>query len=233
MNIVVYGDYTNSAAVSGYLEANLIRKIGGGTAVVSGNNSGVQRLQIDEGLVQVNVTENMGGAVAFAGGNLEVTSGTVIVPSVAMDANGTLTADAGTAVTLTTLSGDSVLSIAGAGEVTAGDMSLNSTPVFITGTMITGTFGSNMTKGATTVANGGLLQLMDAIPTSVPGITEIQLGGKLQVLAGVSVPANDASNGDVFNDGETGGSLQFDAGSTLKLGNGSIWARDITVDAAL
>ena len=45
--------------------------------------------------------------------------------------------------------------------------------------------------------------------------------------AGLAVPA-DSDDGDVFT-----GTLKFNSGSVLKLGDGSSWARDMTIGEAL
>ncbi|MEI7493788.1 MAG: hypothetical protein WCJ92_04230 [Alphaproteobacteria bacterium] len=231
MTIELDGD---SATVSANLNASAINKTGAGTAVFSGDNSELGTLQIEEGLVQVNDTSNIGGSVVCAGGDLQVTGGSLAVPSITVGVDATLTVDSAADVSLAMPLGDALLTIAGEGVVTPNFMGSSTTPILISGIVHVGASSdSTMTKGATTVASGGLLEIMGATAMSVPGITEIQPGGKLQVLAGVAVPANGASNGDIFNDGSTGGSLQLDADSTLKLGDGSSWARDIMVGTAL
>ncbi len=231
MTIELDGD---SATVSANLNASAINKIGAGTAVFSGDNSELGTLQIEEGLVQVNDTSNIGGSVVCAGGDLQVTGGSLAVPTITVGVDATLTVDSAADVSLAMPLGDALLTIAGEGVVTPNFMGSSTTPILISGIVHVGASSdSTMTKGATTVASGGLLEIMGATAMSVPGITEIHPGGKLQVLAGVAVPANGASNGDIFNDGSTGGSLQFDADSTLKLGDGSSWARDIMVGTAL
>jgi hypothetical protein len=92
---------------------------------------------------------------------------------------------------------------------------------------------------AVTVA--GILELKSAMSGGYcAGVNEIQSGATLLVDASVSVPAYAAAlvgaNTDFFNHwngSASEGSLKFDSGSTLKLGNGAVWARAITVGTAL
>ena len=217
---------SGSAAVPANLVATTVHKTGAGTAIMSGNNASVSTLQIDAGLVQVAATNNMGASLAFTGGDLEVTSGTVAVPTAAMTAAGTLTADASSAVSLAAPSGSSILTVAGAGVVTAGNMSTSSTPLSIPGIMYVGASSSSkMTSGSAVVPSGGLVKIMGNTASSVPGATEIQSGGVLEVLASVAVPAHTAA--DIF------GTLLFDSGSILKLGAGASWARNMAIGTAL
>ncbi len=89
-----------------------------------------------------------------------------------------------------------------------------------------------MTIGAISTA-GAIFQLSEsAVPTvptagAVPGAMVVQQYGILSVDAGLAVPA-DSDAGDVFT-----GTLKFNSGSVLKLGDGSSWARDMTIGAAL
>jgi hypothetical protein len=69
--------------------------------------------------------------------------------------------------------------------------------------------------------------LSNTAPGAVPGLMEVQQYGVLSVNDSISVPA-DHTAGDVF----TGG-LLFGSGSVLKLGDGSSWARSITVGTVL
>jgi len=80
---------------------------------------------------------------------------------------------------------------------------------------------------------GSIFQLsasgVSGVPTAgaVPGPMVIQQYAQLSVDAGLAVPA-DSDAGDVFT-----GTLQFNSGSVLKLGDGSSWARDMTIGEAL
>ena len=218
---------TDSAIVSAALAATTVHKTGAGTSVLSGDNSGISTLEIDAGLVKVSATNNMGASLAFAGGNMEVTSGTVAVPTAAMNQAGTITTNTGAAVSsIAAPSGAALLTIAGSGVVTAGDMSSSSTPLSIPGVMYVGASStSKMPTGVATVPNGGLLKLMGNTASSVPGDTQLQSGAVLEVADSVTVPAH--TGADIF------GTLKFDSGASLKLGVGSTWARNISVGTAL
>ena len=218
---------TDSAIVSAALAATTVHKTGAGTSVLSGDNSGISTLEIDAGLVKVSATNNMGASLAFAGGNMEVTSGTVAVPTAAMNQAGTITTNTGAAVSsIAAPSGAALLTIAGSGVVTAGDMSSSSTPLSIPGVMYVGASStSKMPTGVATVPNGGLLKLMGNTASSVPGDTQLQSGAVLEVADSVTVPAH--TGADIF------GTLKFDSGASLKLGVGSTWARNISVSTAL
>ena len=219
---------TDRATVSAALAATTVRKTGSGTAVLSGNNSAASTLQFNAGLVQVSATNNMGASLAFAGGNMKVTSGTVAVPTAAMTQAGRITTNSGAAVSsIAAPSGTSLLTIAGPGVVTAGDMSASTTPLSIPGVMYVGASSSSkMPTGVATVLSGGLVKIMGATASSVPGATEIQSGGILEVLASVAVPDTSAA-ADIF------GTLKFNSGSILKLGAGASWARNMRIGTAL
>lgn len=219
---------TDRATVSAALAATTVRKTGSGTAVLSGNNSGASTLQFNAGLVQVSATNNMGASLAFAGGNMEVTSGTVAVPTAAMNQAGRITTNSGAAVSsIAAPSGTSLLTIAGPGVVTAGNMSVSTTPLSIPGVVHVGaSSASKMPTGVATVLSGGLVKIMGATASCVPGATEIQSGGVLEVLASVAVPVH-TSAADIF------GTLKFNSGSILKLGAGVSWARNMRIGTAL
>jgi len=219
---------TDSATVSAALAATTVRKTGSGTAVLSGNNSGASTLQFNAGLVQVSATNNMGASLAFAGGNMEITSGTVAVPAAAMNQAGRITTNASAAVSsIAAPYGSALLTIAGPGVVTAGDMSVSATPLSIPGVVHVGaSSASKMPTGVATVLSGGLVKIMGATASSVPGATEIQSGGVLEVLASVAVPVH-TSAADIF------GTLKFNSGSILKLGAGVSWARNMRIGTAL
>ena len=218
---------TDSAIVSAALAATTVHKTGGGTAVLSGNNSSVSILALKAGLVKVSATNNIGKSVTFAGGNMEVTSGTVAIPTAAMNAAATITTDVSAAVSsIAAPSGTSLLTLAGPGVVTAGNMSASYTPLSIPGVMHVGASSSSkMTSGSAVVPSGGLVKIMGATASSVPGDTQLQSGAVLEVAGSVTVPAH--TGADIF------GTLKFDAGAILKLGVGSTWARNISVGTAL
>ena len=225
--ITIEVDGTDSATVSAPLAATTVHKTGAGTSVLSGNNSSVSTLSIDAGLVKVAATNNMGASLAFAGGNMEVTSGTVAVPTAAVNAAATITTDSGAAVSsIAAPSGAALLTLAGSGVVTAGDMSASATPLSIPGVMHVGaSSASKMPTGVATVPNGGLVKIMGNTASSVPGATQLQSGAVLEVADSIAVPAH--TGADIF------GTLKFDSGSMLKLGASSTWARNISVGTAL
>jgi sugar lactone lactonase YvrE len=225
--ITIEVDGTDSATVSAPLAATTVHKTGAGTSVLSGNNSSVSTLSIDAGLVKVAATNNMGASLAFAGGNMEVTSGTVAVPTAAVNAAATITTDSGAAVSsIAAPSGSALLTLAGSGVITAGDMSASATPLSIPGVMHVGASSSSkMPTGVATVPNGGLVKIMGNTASSVPGATQLQSGAVLEVADSIAVPAH--TGADIF------GTLKFDSGSMLKLGASSTWARNITVGTAL
>ena len=226
-SIALEVDGTDSATVSAPLTATTVHKTGAGTSVLSGNNSGVSILAIDAGLVQVAATNNIGSTLTFAGGNMEVTSGTVAVPTAAMNAAATITTDSGAAVSsIAAPSGSALLTLAGSGVITAGDMSASATPLSIPGVMHVGASSSSkMPTGVATVPSGGLVKIMGNTASSVPGATQLQSGAVLEVADSIAVPAH--TGADIF------GTLKFDSGSMLKLGASSTWARNISVGTAL
>jgi sugar lactone lactonase YvrE len=225
--ITIEVDGTDSATVSAPLAATTVHKTGAGTSVLSGNNSSVSTLSIDAGLVKVAATNNMGASLAFAGGNMEVTSGTVAVPTAAVNAAATITTDSGAAVSsIAAPSGSALLTLAGSGVITAGDMSASATPLSIPGVMHVGASSSSkMPTGVATVPSGGLVKIMGNTASSVPGATQLQSGAVLEVADSIAVPAH--TGADIF------GTLKFDSGASLKLGVGSTWARNISVGTAL
>jgi hypothetical protein len=158
---------------------------------------------------------------------MEVTSGTIAIPVVDTRSAATITTDATAAVSsIAAPYGTSLLTIAGPGVVTAGDMSVSATPLSIPGVMHVGASSSSkMPTGVATVPSGGLVKIMGATASSVPGDTEVQSGAVLEVAGSVAVPAD--TDADIF------GTLKFDSGASLKLGSSSSWARNITVGTAL
>ena len=112
------------------------------------------------------------------------------------------------------------------------DMSASTTCLAVNSSatvQVGGAGASKLTSGLHTI--NGILELLSGASTGcVPGQTAIQSGGILKVNAGITVPASDWST-DLFGVG-TADTLQFNSGSTLKLGNGASWARNITVGTA-
>ncbi|MEI7494447.1 MAG: hypothetical protein WCJ92_07635 [Alphaproteobacteria bacterium] len=225
-SISIEVDGSDSATVSGPI-ANDAHKTGAGTCVLSGDNSSLLNLSVDAGLVKVSATNHVGKSVSFNGGNMEVTSGTIAIPVVDTRSAATITTDASAAVSsIAAPYGTSLLTIAGSGVVTAGDMSASATPLSIPGVMHVGASSSSkMPTGVATVPSGGLVKIMGATASSVPGDTELQSGAVLEVANSVTVPAH--TGADVF------GTLKFDSGASLKLGASSTWARNISVGTAL
>ncbi len=84
-----------------------------------------------------------------------------------------------------------------------------------------------MKIGATGTVGAIFELLSNTAAGAVPGPMEVMQYGVLSVGDNVSVPTDTDVN-DVF-----AGGLVFDSGSVLKLGNGSSWARNMTIGAAL
>ncbi len=79
-----------------------------------------------------------------------------------------------------------------------------------------------------TVLSSGLVDIKGVTADCMPGTNVVNSGATLQVDASLTVPAASSTAG-----AELFGTLKFDSGSTLKLGNGAVWARAITVGTAL
>lgn len=199
---------------------------GAGAVALTGNNSASDSdLSIATGgTVRVAAANNLFGDNILSGGTLRATAAITIDKALAVNANSTLQADAD--VTLGAApTGTEVLTIAnnsGTGAVIAGDLSGSSTPLTVVGVLQAGAANSLLTTGAKTVEDGGTLRLAGIAAGAVPGTTEIKSGGTLEVTTTSTVP----SGTSVIN------SLKFESGSKLKLGNGAIWARPITVGTA-
>ncbi len=74
----------------------------------------------------------------------------------------------------------------------------------------------------------GQLEIQTATANQCPGNVVIKNAGVLNVAPSIAVPADGAAtSSDLF------GTLNFNSGSTLRLGNGASWARNITVATAL
>lgn len=230
-NMIIEVDNADVATASGAISTGTAHKTGTGTLVLAAANT-LTTLDIQAGQVNVSATNNFGGgAVSFTttpGGILAATAA-VTVPVLTMTVAGELLANGSGALTLgAPPAGDSILTLASTNPasdiITVGDLHASTTPVTVTGFVRVGAGTSLMTAGATLVSTG-TVEIMGATAASFPGVTEVQSGGVLQVSAAVSVPATGGS--DLFT-----GTLKFDTGSKLILGNDSTWARNITVGTA-
>jgi len=225
-NLIIDVDAGDTATVSSVITGTA-QKIDAGTLVMSGaNGSSLTNLEIAGGLVQYAASGNVGAQVTFNGGNLESTAAANI-PALVMTADGTVTAGGDGA--LAGLSGASKLTIAGTGIVTPADLSAAAAPVDVSGIVNFGASAASKLPAAdVNVLSGGLAKVMAATADCAPDDMIVQSGGVLEVADSVSVPAaGAAASGDLF------GTLKFNTGSTLKLGNAAVWARAITVGTAL
>lgn len=247
LNIEV--DSTDVATVSSNMIATKIYKKGDGTVVLSGDNAaGSSQLEINNGLVQVSAQNNMPStgmifnAETGKTASLEVTAGTdVLIPTISMNTVGTVTIDSGANANVNSIGGTNILTLAGAGTLdVTGDMSASSTPFTVDA-------GAHMTVGGLAAykatkgnhAIHGILELLaNTDKGAVPGTTEIFSGAEVRVAAGLTVPAAGNPSGipadanDIFGTA-TLQTLVFDSGSKLVLGDGAVWARDITVGTPL
>jgi hypothetical protein len=222
-NLIIDVDAGDTATVSSVITGTA-QKIDAGTLVMSGaNGSSLTNLEIAGGLVQYAASGNVGAQVTFNGGNLESTAAANI-PALVMTAAGTVTAGGDGA--LAGLSGASKLTIAGIGIVTPADLSAAAAPVDISGIVNFGASAASKLPAAdVNVLSGGLAKVMAATADCAPDDMIVQSGGVLEVADSVLVPAD--TGADLF------GTLKFNTGSTLKLGNAAVWARAITVGTAL
>lgn len=254
-SMTIQVDNADVAHASGAISTGTLHKTGTGTLSLEAANT-LTTLDIQAGKVNVSATNNFGGgAVSFttAPGSILAATAPVTVPVLTMTVAGELLADGSGALALNAVpTGASVLNLASttatsAGDaITVGDLHTSVTPVTITGFVKAGAVGSLLTSGATIVSSGGTLELMGATAKSVPGATTVvQSGGAIQVAAGIAVPANDdqtsgaggntpATVADIFsnavaNTSANTATLNFASGSKLILGNGSYWARSVTV----
>ncbi len=240
---------TGSAEHSGLITASLAHKTGAGTLVLSNAANAITVLEIQEGQVDIAATGNFGGTASFttnAGNKLNMVAAGVSVPALTMtmagylDCNGYATNLAGVPA------GAGVLSIDGAGPLTMTvDASASDTPVVLMANAVVRTgvsSSSKMPSSVTTVSAGAELKIIDNTVSCAPGVTTVQSGGIVDVAALKSVPAYAAPTAlaatDFFNRWDSAalaaeGSLKFESGSILRLGDGSSWARNITVGTAL
>ncbi len=225
-NLIMDVEGTDVATNSGVLTGTG-QKIGTGTLIMSGaNGASLTNLEIDAGLVRYAATGNVGSQVTFAGGNMETTAAANI-PALVMNADATVTAGGDGA--LAGLSGLHKLTVAGTGAVTPADLHESTTAMDISGVVHVGATASHvLPNAAVNVLSGGLVEIQDAGAACAPGTNVVQSGAVLQVDGGLRVPAaGDSASTDLF------GTLQFDSGSTLKLGNLAVWERAITVGSPL
>ena len=206
-----------AGAVTGRVNFN-----GSGNIDFTGSATG--DVKISAGNVRVATATPLGSNVIMNGGSLETTTA-MSIPTLVIDADSTLTADA--AATLTGMGGASKLtivdgSVGGTSIITPANLSASSASIDVQCTMHVGATGSLLPSGAVTVKNAGLVKLMDvAVPDCVPGAMKVESGGILEVAANKTVPAVGAS--------ELFGTLRFDTGSKLKLGDAANWARAVTI----
>ena len=221
-NLIMDVEGTDVATNSGVLTGTG-QKIGTGTLIISGaNGASLTDLQIDAGIVRYGATGNVGAQVTFNGGDLETTAAADI-PALVMNADATVTA--GGAGALAGLSGSYKLTLAGTGAVTPANLGGSTTAMDISGVVHVGaTAGHVLPNAAVNVLSGGLVKIEDAGAACAPGTNVVKNGATLQVDAILNIPAAGASN-DLFRVG----GLKFESGATLKLGNGSVWGRAITV----
>lgn len=228
-----------SADVTGALTATTVQKIGNGIANVSGAVSAA--LQLSDGQFNVSGASSMPSAVTFdinSDNILQVNNATRALPALTMSASGEVLLNVASLSWAAAPAGASTLTIDGLTSirnlVVAADMSAS--PVAITvdtlANLQVGGAGNKSTDGIHTIS--GMLEIL-ASPDAdcIPGVTTIQSGGILKVVAGVNVPAaNDG--GDLFGiDADGSDTLRFSSGAVLRLGHGVTWARAITVGSAL
>lgn len=224
---------SGSAVESGNINAATVQKIGAGDLILAGtDNSHLSALTIANGTVTIGSNSNsdagaMPAAVAFNGGSqLIVDVGNAAVPVLTMTQPGELVANGDS--TLAGVTGASKLTISGGGAVTPADLHASTTPVDISGTVNVGAAGHLLPASAVTVLSGGLVDIKGTTMDCMPGTNVVNSGATLQVDDALSVPAAGiAGSGDLF------GTLKFGSGSTLRLGAGSSWARNITIGAAI
>jgi hypothetical protein len=142
----------------------------------------------------------------------------------------------GNKVTATTLDPSSVDQVdtndyAGA-SLTVNDASGNGGSIILTdpedatlsivtgGVVKVGTFGGKTGTGATTVENGGILDITATTTDCIAGNVEVKSGGILQVDA--DIPAS----GGPF---ASGAGLTVRSGAILKLGAGKKWSKNLTI----
>jgi hypothetical protein len=225
-----------SATHSGLITATLAKKTGAGILVLSNAANAIDVLEIQEGQVDIAATGNLGGTVSFtttAGNKLNMVGAGVNVPALNMALAGTLDCNgnatnlagmpAGTA--LLSVSGSNILTVAVDANASATPMNINSDATVAVGAGVAG-LATSPKLPASAIGVSGILQITAAAAGCVPGDTTVASAGVVAVDAGLAVPAHDSAS-DVF------GNLLFQTGSILRLGDGSSWARNITVGAGI
>jgi hypothetical protein len=181
----------------------------------------------------------MQSAVTFdttANNILEINAATQVVPALKMPVNGELLLAYDASWSTAPAGGSTLTVVSTAGAVKklaiAADMSGVATPVDVStqANLQVGEAAHKATTGTHRIY--GMLEIIASPAVGCfPGQTIIKNGGALKVDDHITAPQyNDA--GDLFG---TGGSdtLQFANGAKLVLGNGAVWARNITVGSGI
>ena len=222
---------SGSATHSANINAGTVNKTGCGELVLQGaDNSALGNLTISAGSLEVETNAGaMPAIVTFDGGSaFQVDVAAATNPSLVMTQAGQLEVTAvAAAAALTALSGAAKVTVVGSGRLNPGALGASTTPMDISGIVNVGTAGHELPNSAVTVLSSGLLDIQGVVANSMPGTNVVNSGATLQVDASLAIPAAGLAATDFF------GTLKFDSGSTLKLGNGASWARAITVGSAL
>ena len=246
-NLVIEVAGSDVATVSGAI-AGTASKIGSGEVVLSGNNADLTLLTLSNGKVEINAANSMPDAVTFntnAGNILEINAASASVPALTMTTAGKLLCTLDTSLVGAPSGAALTVGAAASKVLTIGaDLSAGTSDMVIesAATVAVGAASGNKMPAASApdVTVAGILQLKSNMAGGYCAGDNI-INGTLLVDASVSVPAyaaaTNSANTDFFNhwDGSSAseGSLKFNSGSTLKLGNGAVWARAITVGTAL
>ncbi len=217
-----------SAIHSANINAGTVNKTGAGELVLQGaDNSALGNLTISAGSLEVETNAGaMPAIVTFDGGSAFQVDVAATIPSLVMTQAGQLEVTA-SAAALTALSGAAKVTVVGSGILNPGALGASTTPMDISGIVNVGTSGHALPNSAVTVLSSGLLDIQGVVANSMPGTNVVNSGATLQVDASLAIPAAGPAATDFF------GTLQFNSGSTLKLGNAAVWARAITVGTAL
>jgi hypothetical protein len=196
LDVATFGE---SADVTGALTAATVQKIGNGIANVSGAVSAA--LQLSDGQFSVSGASSMPSAVTFdtnADNILQVNNATLALPALAMSASGKVLLNVASLAWNTAPTGAATLTVDGtAGSVknlvVGADMSASPVAIIVEtlGNLQVGGAGKS-TDGVHTI-NGMLEILASPAADCIPGVTTIQSGGILKVVAGVNVPAASAA----------------------------------------
>lgn len=216
----------NETTISGNLSGSFV-KAGAGTATFSGTNEDMD-LNITAGTARVHSPTSLGtsatphtGATTLNGGTLEIGAAITLSEPLNLTANSTFLADADVTLAGSLVgTGSHTLVLSGTGNTTfAGDSSASNALLDINNpTVILN--GGVLPSGNKTVNSDSVLRLATANSNSLPGLTSVEGGATLVVDDSLSVASN------VFE------LLNLKHGSTLRLGDGSTWAHNITVGTA-